>query len=126
MIKKLLVDRFVFTPPLLALFFYVIALLEVWRERRIAFIYSFLSVQGRGTTESKRILSEHLWPTLKLSWKIYTVVQFVNLYYVPQQVEFTYFISLIFDRFLYSFGCFSLICLDFCGLCISRLLASNK
>ncbi|XP_065830730.1 peroxisomal membrane protein 2-like [Oscarella lobularis] len=68
MIKKLLVDRFVFTPPLLALFFYVIALLE-----------------GRGTTESKRILSEHLWPTLKLSWKIYTVVQFVNLYYVPQQ-----------------------------------------
>ncbi|XP_062514979.1 peroxisomal membrane protein 2-like [Corticium candelabrum] len=79
-VKKIFVDRVVFGPPFFVLFFYVIALLE-----------------GRGFAAAWQSVKDLLWPALKMSWKVWTVVQAINLKYVPveYQVLFTSLVSFL-------------------------------
>ncbi|KAK6189912.1 hypothetical protein SNE40_001880 [Patella caerulea] len=65
-IKRVLFDRFVFAPPYLLVYLYVISLLE-----------------GHGTARAKQKVKDVYWMLLKLNWKVWTFVQYFNLTYIP-------------------------------------------
>ncbi|XP_071849288.1 peroxisomal membrane protein 2-like [Apostichopus japonicus] len=67
-IKRIIADRFVIAPPYLLVFFYLLGLLE-----------------GIGHTASVDKIRTTFWTALKMNWKIWTVLQFINLNYVPIQ-----------------------------------------
>ncbi|KAI9545115.1 Peroxisomal membrane protein 2 [Dissostichus eleginoides] len=68
-VKRLLLDRLIFAPGFLLMFYFVINILEAkgWRD-----------------FESK--MRGSYWTALKMNWKVWTPFQFVNINFVP--VEF--------------------------------------
>lgn len=67
-IKRIVADRFVIAPPYLLVFFYLLGLLE-----------------GIGHAGSMHKIRTTFWNALLMNWKIWTVLQFINLNYVPIQ-----------------------------------------
>ncbi|KAL2092801.1 hypothetical protein ACEWY4_012599 [Coilia grayii] len=68
MIKRLLLDRLLFAPAFLLLFFSVMTTLE-----------------GKTSQDLKDKLSRSYWPALKMNWRIWTPFQFLNINFVPVQ-----------------------------------------
>lgn len=66
--KRLMVDRFMFAPLLLLLSMYLLSRLEGKNHRTCA----------------KEIRLKY-WPALKMNWKVWTPVQYININYIPQQ-----------------------------------------
>nr|XP_058945246.1 peroxisomal membrane protein 2-like [Pocillopora verrucosa] len=66
--KRLFVDRGIFSPVFLLVFFYVVAILE-----------------GKSHREAIMKIRETYWTALKMSWRVWIVFQYVNLNYVPRQ-----------------------------------------
>ncbi|KAF7239851.1 Peroxisomal membrane protein 2 [Varanus komodoensis] len=69
-VRRLLLDRLVVAPAFLALFFFVMNLLE-----------------GKGASAFVKRMKSGYWAALKMNWKMWTPVQFINLYYVPMQFQ---------------------------------------
>ncbi|XP_048412223.1 peroxisomal membrane protein 2 isoform X1 [Stegostoma tigrinum] len=86
-IKRLLLDRLMFAPLFLALFFVVISLLE-----------------GRNLKSLKDKMKTGYWTALKMNWKVWTVFQFININYVPAQfrVLFANLVALFWYAYLAS------------------------
>ncbi|XP_053443577.1 peroxisomal membrane protein 2 isoform X6 [Nycticebus coucang] len=68
-VKRLLLDRFFFAPAFLLLFFLVMSFLE-----------------GQDTEDALARVRARFWPALRMNWRVWTPVQFVNINYVPLQV----------------------------------------
>uniref|UniRef100_A0A8C0H1R3 Peroxisomal membrane protein 2 n=1 Tax=Chelonoidis abingdonii TaxID=106734 RepID=A0A8C0H1R3_CHEAB len=68
MVKRLLLDRLVVAPPFLLLFFFIMNLLE-----------------GKDLSAFAEKIKSGYWVALKMNWKVWTPVQFVNVNYVPMQ-----------------------------------------
>lgn len=66
--KRLLIDRGLFSPLFLLVFFYVVAILE-----------------GKSQKEAIMKIRQMYWTALKMSWRVWIVFQYVNLNYVPRQ-----------------------------------------
>nr|XP_033812938.1 peroxisomal membrane protein 2 [Geotrypetes seraphini] len=67
-IQKLLLDRLVFAPAFLLLFFCVMNFLE-----------------GKDLSALSERMKTGYWRALKMNWKVWTPVQFINVNYVPVQ-----------------------------------------
>lgn len=86
-IKRLLLDRLMFAPAFLALFFTVITLLE-----------------GKKLKALKEKMQTGYWIALKMNWKVWTIFQYINLNYVPAQfrVLFANLVALFWYAYLAS------------------------
>ncbi|XP_062999821.1 peroxisomal membrane protein 2 [Elgaria multicarinata webbii] len=86
-VKRLLLDRLVVAPAFLALFFFIMNLLE-----------------GKDTSAFVKRVKSGYWPALKMNWKMWTPVQFVNLNYVPMQFQvlFGNLVALVWFAYLAS------------------------
>ncbi|XP_007900103.1 peroxisomal membrane protein 2 [Callorhinchus milii] len=86
-IKRLLVDRLVFAPAFLALFFFVISMLE-----------------GKKMKALKDKMQTSYWIALKMNWKVWTIFQYININYVPPQfrVLFANLVALFWYAYLAS------------------------
>ncbi|XP_053135152.1 peroxisomal membrane protein 2 [Hemicordylus capensis] len=69
-VKKLLVDRLLVAPAFVALFFLIMSLLE-----------------GKNTSAFIKRMKSSYWAALKMNWKVWTPVQFINLNYIPMQFQ---------------------------------------
>jgi len=49
-------------------------------------LHAYLSVQGHGIALAKKKVDQVYMHALKMNWKILTVIQYININYVPQQV----------------------------------------
>uniref|UniRef100_A0A3B1KE25 Peroxisomal membrane protein 2 n=2 Tax=Astyanax mexicanus TaxID=7994 RepID=A0A3B1KE25_ASTMX len=87
MLKRLLLERLVFAPAFLMLFFTVMNALE-----------------GKSTAELQDKVKSRYWPALKMNWKVWTPFQFVNINFVPVQfrVLFANMIALFWYAYLAS------------------------
>uniref|UniRef100_UPI00398E92D4 peroxisomal membrane protein 2 n=1 Tax=Pristiophorus japonicus TaxID=55135 RepID=UPI00398E92D4 len=86
-IKRLLLDRLIFAPAFLALFFVVISLLE-----------------GKNLKALKDKMQTGYWTALKMNWKVWTIFQYININYVPAQfrVLFANLVALFWYAYLAS------------------------
>ncbi|KAJ8415284.1 hypothetical protein AAFF_G00422640 [Aldrovandia affinis] len=83
-LKRLLLDRLVFAPAFLLLFFFVMNALEG---------RTFSAFQGK--------VRAGYWPALKMNWKVWTPFQFININYVP--VEFRVLFANLVALFWYAY-----------------------
>ncbi|XP_033627962.1 peroxisomal membrane protein 2-like [Asterias rubens] len=67
-VMKVIVDRFVVAPPFLLGYFYLITMFE-----------------GKGHKASVDIIKHSYWTALKMNWRVWTILQYVNINYVPLQ-----------------------------------------
>ncbi|XP_035114170.1 peroxisomal membrane protein 2 isoform X3 [Callithrix jacchus] len=67
-LKRLLLDRLIFAPAFLMLFFLIMNFLE-----------------GKDASAFATKMRGGFWPALKMNWKVWTPVQFINVNYVPLQ-----------------------------------------
>ncbi|XP_060048678.1 peroxisomal membrane protein 2 [Erinaceus europaeus] len=88
-LKRLLLDRLVFAPAFLLLFFSVMNFLE-----------------GKDTAEGAARTWNQFWPALQTNWRVWTPVQFINVNYVPLQfrVLFANLVALFWYAYLASLG----------------------
>ncbi|XP_043924602.1 peroxisomal membrane protein 2 [Protopterus annectens] len=86
-VKKLLVDRLLFAPAFLLLFFLIMNILE-----------------GKNVNVFLHKMKSSYWSALKMNWKVWTPLQFINLNYVPIQfrVLFANLVSLFWYAYLAS------------------------
>ncbi|XP_036777820.1 peroxisomal membrane protein 2 isoform X1 [Manis pentadactyla] len=86
-VKRLLLDRLVFAPAFLLLFFTVMNFLE-----------------GRDAAAFAAGVRRRFWPALRTNWQVWTPVQFVNVNYVPLQfrVLFANVVALFWYAYLAS------------------------
>ncbi|KAJ8379394.1 hypothetical protein SKAU_G00001720 [Synaphobranchus kaupii] len=86
-LKRLLLDRLVFAPAFLLLFFFVMNILEG---------RTFSAFQGK--------VRAGYWLALKMNWKVWTPFQFININYVPVQfrVLFANLVALFWYAYLAS------------------------
>ncbi|KAL4636115.1 peroxisomal membrane protein 2 isoform X1 [Arapaima gigas] len=87
MAKRLLLDRLVFAPAFLLLFYVVMNVLE-----------------GNKLPALQDKLRASYWPALKMNWKVWTPFQFVNINFVPVQfrVLFANLVALFWYAYLAS------------------------
>uniref|UniRef100_A0A673GWG1 Peroxisomal membrane protein 2 n=1 Tax=Sinocyclocheilus rhinocerous TaxID=307959 RepID=A0A673GWG1_9TELE len=69
LIKRLLLERLIFAPAFLLLFYVVMNALE-----------------GKTLADVQNKLKTSYWPAMKMNWKVWTPFQFININYVPVQV----------------------------------------
>eukprot|EP00071_Canis_lupus_P017546 XP_013963502.2 peroxisomal membrane protein 2 [Canis lupus familiaris] len=88
-VKRLLLDRLLFAPAFLLLFFLIMNFLE-----------------GRETAAFAVQIRRSFWPALCMNWRVWTPVQFININYVPLQfrVLFANLVSLFWYIYLASLG----------------------
>ncbi|XP_003792935.1 peroxisomal membrane protein 2 [Otolemur garnettii] len=88
-VKRLLLDRLLFAPAFLLLFFLVMNFLE-----------------GQNTEDALARVRARFWPALRMNWRVWTPVQFVNINYVPLQfrVLFANLVALFWYTYLASLG----------------------
>lgn len=67
-IKRLLIDRLGFAPLLMFLSFYLLARME-----------------GKSHNVAQEEVRQKFWSALKMNWRVWTPVQYININYVPQQ-----------------------------------------
>ncbi|XP_044528973.1 peroxisomal membrane protein 2 [Gracilinanus agilis] len=88
-VRRLLLDRLVFAPAFLLLFFFCMNLLE-----------------GKNMAAFSAKVKTGYWPALQMNWKIWTPVQFININYIPLQfrVLFGNMVALFWYTYLASLG----------------------
>ncbi|XP_027433066.1 peroxisomal membrane protein 2 [Zalophus californianus] len=88
-VKRLLLDRLLFAPAFLLLFFLAMNFLE-----------------GRDAAAVAVQIRRSFWPALRVNWQVWTPAQFVNINYVPLQfrVLFANLVSLFWYIYLASLG----------------------
>ncbi|XP_047618494.1 peroxisomal membrane protein 2 isoform X2 [Phacochoerus africanus] len=88
-VQRLLLDRLLFAPTFLLLFFLIMNFLE---GKDFA---AFVAKMKRG-----------FWPALQMNWRVWTPVQFINVNYVPLQfrVLFANVVALFWYAYLASLG----------------------
>ncbi|XP_045881887.1 peroxisomal membrane protein 2 isoform X3 [Meles meles] len=88
-VKRLLLDRLLFAPAFLLLFFLIMSFLE-----------------GKDTAAVAVQIRRCFWPALRMNWQVWTPAQFVNINYVPLQfrVLFANLVSLFWYMYLASLG----------------------
>ncbi|XP_003974957.1 peroxisomal membrane protein 2 [Takifugu rubripes] len=86
-IKRLLLDRLIFAPGFLLIFYFVMNILEF-----------------KGWEEFEKKLKGSFWTALKMNWKVWTPFQFVNINFVPVQfrVLFANMVALFWYAYLAS------------------------
>lgn len=84
MLKRLLLDRLVFAPAFLLLFFFVMNVLE-----------------GKTMSTFQGKVRAGYWPALKMNWKVWTPFQFININFVP--VEFRVLFANLVAFFWYAY-----------------------
>ncbi|KAG0716489.1 Peroxisomal membrane protein 2 [Chionoecetes opilio] len=67
-LKRLLLDRLGFAPLIMFLSFYLLARME-----------------GKSHARAQGEVRQRLWSALKMNWRVWTPVQYININYVPQQ-----------------------------------------
>ncbi|KAB0400562.1 hypothetical protein E2I00_011870, partial [Balaenoptera physalus] len=67
-VTRLLLDRLLFAPAFLSLFFLIMNFLE-----------------GTDATAFAAKMKRGFWPALQMNWRVWTPVQFINVNYVPLQ-----------------------------------------
>uniref|UniRef100_A0A8C2VBE7 Peroxisomal membrane protein 2 n=1 Tax=Chinchilla lanigera TaxID=34839 RepID=A0A8C2VBE7_CHILA len=67
-VKRLLLDRLLFAPAFLLLFFLTMSLLE-----------------GKDAASFVTWVRSSFWPALRMNWRVWTPMQFININYVPLQ-----------------------------------------
>ncbi|XP_036383163.1 peroxisomal membrane protein 2 [Megalops cyprinoides] len=87
MLKRLLLDRLIFAPAFLLLFFFIMNILE-----------------GKKWSAFQGKVRAGYWPALKMNWKVWTPFQFININYVPVQfrVLFANLVALFWYAYLAS------------------------
>nr|XP_020481649.1 peroxisomal membrane protein 2-like [Labrus bergylta]XP_020505406.1 peroxisomal membrane protein 2-like [Labrus bergylta] len=83
-VKRLLLDRLIFAPGFLLIFYFVMNILEA---------------KGWGDFEKK--MSASYWTALKMNWKVWTPFQFININFVP--VEFRVLFANMVALFWYAY-----------------------
>ncbi|XP_020505406.2 peroxisomal membrane protein 2 [Labrus bergylta] len=83
-VKRLLLDRLIFAPGFLLIFYFVMNILEA---------------KGWGDFEKKMRAS--YWTALKMNWKVWTPFQFININFVP--VEFRVLFANMVALFWYAY-----------------------
>lgn len=53
-----------------------------------------LVFQGKDTAAFMKRINSGYWPALKMNWKMWTPIQFINVKYVPVQVSVVLFLPL--------------------------------
>ncbi|XP_032705093.1 peroxisomal membrane protein 2 [Lontra canadensis] len=88
-VKRLLLDRLLFAPAFLLLFFLIMSFLE-----------------GKDAAAVAVQIRRRFWPALRVNWQVWTPAQFVNINYVPLQfrVLFANLVSLFWYMYLASLG----------------------
>lgn len=88
-VLKLLLDRVLFAPAFLLLFFVIMNFLE-----------------GRDAAALAARVRSGFWPALQMNWRVWTPVQFINVNYVPLQfrVLFANVVALFWYAYLASLG----------------------
>lgn len=86
-VKRLLLDRLVFAPGFLLIFYFVMTALE-----------------GKGWRDFEKKMKGSYWSALKMNWKVWTPFQFININFVPVQfrVLFANVIALFWYAYLAS------------------------
>ncbi|XP_003451697.1 peroxisomal membrane protein 2 [Oreochromis niloticus] len=86
-VKRLLLDRLIFAPGFLLLFYFVMNILE-----------------AKGWTDFEKKMRRSYWTALKMNWKVWTPFQFINVNFVPVQfrVLFANMIALFWYAYLAS------------------------
>ncbi|XP_067296354.1 peroxisomal membrane protein 2 [Pseudorasbora parva] len=87
LIKRLLLERLIFAPAFLLLFYVVMNALE-----------------GKSITDVQNKLKTSYWPAMKMNWKVWTPFQFININYIPVQfrVLFANLVALFWYAYLAS------------------------
>lgn len=87
LIKRLLLERLIFAPAFLLLFYVVMNALE-----------------GKTFADVQNKLKTSYWPAMKMNWKLWTPIQFININYVPVQfrVLFANMVALFWYAYLSS------------------------
>ncbi|XP_040010140.1 peroxisomal membrane protein 2 isoform X1 [Xiphias gladius] len=67
-VKRLLLDRLLFAPGFLLLFYFVMNILE-----------------AKGWEDFEKKMRRSYWTALKMNWKVWTPFQFINVNFVPVQ-----------------------------------------
>ncbi|KAM5311572.1 peroxisomal membrane protein 2 isoform 1-T2 [Glossophaga mutica] len=88
-VKRLLLDRLLFAPAFLLLFFLIMNFLE-----------------GGDPAAGAAKVRSAFWPALRTNWRIWTPVQFINVNYVPVQfrVLFANLVAVFWYAYLASLG----------------------
>ncbi|XP_051923754.1 peroxisomal membrane protein 2 [Hippocampus zosterae] len=83
-IKRLLLDRLVFAPGFLMIFYFVMNILE-----------------AKGSDDFLKKIRGSYWTALKMNWKVWTPFQFININFVP--VEFRVLFANMIALFWYAY-----------------------
>ncbi|XP_027699973.1 peroxisomal membrane protein 2 [Vombatus ursinus] len=88
-VRRLLLDRLVFAPAFLLLFFFCMNFLE-----------------GKDMAAFSAKVKTGYWPALQMNWKVWTPIQFININYIPLQfrVLFANMVALFWYTYLASLG----------------------
>ncbi|KAM4616498.1 peroxisomal membrane protein 2 [Polymixia lowei] len=86
-VKRLLLDRLIFAPGFLLLFYFVMNILE-----------------AKGWLDFQKKMKSSYWTALKMNWKVWTPFQFININFVPVQfrVLFANVVALFWYAYLAS------------------------
>ncbi|XP_047447947.1 peroxisomal membrane protein 2 [Mugil cephalus] len=86
-VKRLLLDRLIFAPGFLLIFYFVMTILE-----------------AKGWADFEKKMRSSYWTALKMNWKVWTPFQFININFVPVQfrVLFANVIALFWYAYLAS------------------------
>lgn len=86
-VKRLLLDRLIFAPGFLLLFYFVMTILE-----------------AKGWADFEKKMKSSYWTALKMNWKVWTPFQFININFVPVQfrVLFANMVALFWYAYLAS------------------------
>ncbi|XP_068559678.1 LOW QUALITY PROTEIN: peroxisomal membrane protein 2-like, partial [Cebidichthys violaceus] len=86
-VKRLLLDRLVFAPAFLLIFYFVMNILE-----------------AKGWRDFEKKMRGSYWTALKMNWKVWTPFQFININFVPVQfrVLFANMVALFWYAYLAS------------------------
>ncbi|KAK3587641.1 hypothetical protein CHS0354_032848 [Potamilus streckersoni] len=111
--KMIIFDRLVLAPPYLLVFLYAIAILELqlgWFEHKKLMSSANMSddetaspiLIGQGTEVAMKRVKATFWTILKMNWRVFTIVQYINFRYVPikYRVLFGNVIALFFSIYV--------------------------
>ncbi|XP_077378224.1 peroxisomal membrane protein 2 [Festucalex cinctus] len=84
LIKRLLLDRLVFSPGFLLIFYLVMNILE-----------------AKGSDDFIKKIKGSYWTALKMNWKVWTPFQFININFVP--LEFRVLFANVIALFWYAY-----------------------
>lgn len=87
LVKRLLLERLIFAPAFLLVFYVVMNALE-----------------GKTVADLQKKLTTTYWSSLKMNWKVWTPFQFINISYIPVQfrVLFANLVALFWYAYLAS------------------------